>query len=157
LCRGLFRPVYSTDYPFVSSCSPHRVAAMQLLSTRGGKHRHRGTSTLQCTLILKRTRPGPPTGRFLKHALNPPGVHFRRAVIVKGRLLALPRWWMAVAQVCPAQPPALPALPERCHWNHGWTRLTRMRQRHDELLLLPAWSRRTVTRRSAGKPAFLRR
>ena len=55
LCRGLFRPVSSTDYPFVSSCSPHRVAAMQLLSTRGGKHRHRGTSTPLCTLILKRT------------------------------------------------------------------------------------------------------
>ena len=55
LCRGPFRPVCSTDYPFVSSCSPHRVAAMQLLSTRGGKHRHKGTSTLQCTLLLKRT------------------------------------------------------------------------------------------------------
>src|SRR5208283_4036028 len=55
LCRGPFRPVCSTNYPFVSSCSPHRVAAMQLLSTRGGKHRHGGTSTLQCTLILKRT------------------------------------------------------------------------------------------------------
>jgi hypothetical protein len=55
LCRGPYWPVSSTDYPFVSSCSPHRVAAMQLLSTRGGKHRHRGTSTLPCTLILKRT------------------------------------------------------------------------------------------------------
>src|ERR1035441_5389357 len=44
------------DYPFVSSCSPRPVARTQLLSTRGGKHRHRGTSTLQCTLILKRTR-----------------------------------------------------------------------------------------------------
>jgi len=55
LCRGPFWPVSSTDCPFVSSGSPHRVAAMQLLSTRGGKHRHRGTSTLLCTLILKRT------------------------------------------------------------------------------------------------------
>ncbi|MGO8700024.1 MAG: hypothetical protein ACLQVY_20225, partial [Limisphaerales bacterium] len=43
------------DYPFVSSCSPRLVAKTQLLSTRGGKHRHRGTSTLRCTLILKRT------------------------------------------------------------------------------------------------------
>jgi hypothetical protein len=43
---------------------------MQLLSTRGGKHRHRGTFTLQCTVILKRTRPGPLTGRFSKHALS---------------------------------------------------------------------------------------
>ena len=56
LCRGPFWPVSSTDCPFVSGCSPHRVTAMQLLSTRGGKHRHRGTSTLQCTLLLKRTR-----------------------------------------------------------------------------------------------------
>ena len=55
LCRRPFRPVGSTDYPFVSSCSPRPVARTQLLSTRGGKHRHRGTSTLQCTLILKRT------------------------------------------------------------------------------------------------------
>ena len=55
LCRGPSWPVSSTDCPFVSSCSPHHVAAMQLLSTRGGKHRHRGTSTLLCTLILKRT------------------------------------------------------------------------------------------------------
>ena len=54
--RARIEPVISTDYPFVSSCSPHRVAAMQLLSTRGGKHRRRGTSTLQCTLVLKRTR-----------------------------------------------------------------------------------------------------
>src|SRR5208337_3202899 len=55
LCRGPSWPVSSTDYPFVSSCSPHRVAAMQLLSTRGGKHRHRGTSALPCTLLPKRT------------------------------------------------------------------------------------------------------
>ncbi len=40
------RPVSSTDCPFVSSCSPRPVARTQLLSTRGGKHRHRGTSTL---------------------------------------------------------------------------------------------------------------
>src|SRR6266446_4183595 len=40
---------------FVSSCSPHPVAGLQLLSTRGGKHHHRGTFTLQCTLSLKRT------------------------------------------------------------------------------------------------------
>src|ERR1039458_6783874 len=64
LCRGLFRPVSSTDYPFVSSCSPHRVAAMQLLSTRGGKHRHRGTSTPLCTLILKRTSATVPVAVF---------------------------------------------------------------------------------------------
>ena len=49
------RPVSSTDHPFVSSCSPRPVARTQLLSTRGGKHRHRGTSTLPCTLLLKRT------------------------------------------------------------------------------------------------------
>ena len=55
LCRGRTAPVSSTDYPFVSSCSPQRVAGLQLLSTRGGKHRHRGTCTLQCTLSLKRT------------------------------------------------------------------------------------------------------
>ncbi len=55
LFRGRPTPVCSTDYPFVSSCSPHRVAAMQLLSTRGGKLRHRGTFTLPCTLSLKRT------------------------------------------------------------------------------------------------------
>ena len=61
LCRGPFGPVSSTDCPFVSSCSPHRVAAMRLLSTRGGKHRHRGTSTLLCTLILKRTSATVPT------------------------------------------------------------------------------------------------
>ena len=54
-CRGPFWPVRSTDYPLVSSCSPHRVAGMQLLSTRGGKLRHRGTSTLQCMFPLKRT------------------------------------------------------------------------------------------------------
>jgi hypothetical protein len=52
------RPVSSTDYPFVSSCSPRPVARTQLLSTRGGKHRHRGTSTLLCTLLLKRTSAG---------------------------------------------------------------------------------------------------
>jgi hypothetical protein len=55
LCRGPYWPVSSTDYPFVSSCSPRPVARTQLLSTRGGKHRHRGTSTLLCTLNLKRT------------------------------------------------------------------------------------------------------
>ena len=55
LYRRPFRPVCSTDYPFVSSCSPRLVAKTQLLSTRGGKHRHRGTSTLLCTLLLKRT------------------------------------------------------------------------------------------------------
>ena len=32
-----------------------------------------------------------------------------------------------------------------------------MRQCDDELLLVPAWSRRTVTGKSAEKPAFLRR
>ena len=54
-------PVSSTDYLFVSSCSPHPVAGLQLLSTRGGKHHHRGTFTLPCTLSLKRTTaPGPP-------------------------------------------------------------------------------------------------
>jgi hypothetical protein len=52
LCRGRPPPVSSTDYPSVSSCSPRPVARTQLLSTRGGKHRHRGTSTLPCTLIL---------------------------------------------------------------------------------------------------------
>ena len=64
---------HPTDYPFVSSCSPPCVAASQLLSTRGGKHRHRGTFTLRCTPPLKRTRgrvsPSAPsamaeTGRF---------------------------------------------------------------------------------------------
>jgi len=55
LYRGPFRLVCSTDYPFVSSCSPRPLARTQLLSTRGGKHRHRGTSTLLCTLLLKRT------------------------------------------------------------------------------------------------------
>ncbi len=55
LCRGPFWPVSSTDYPFVSSCSPRPVTRTQLLSTRGGKHRHRGTSTLLCTPLLKRT------------------------------------------------------------------------------------------------------
>src|SRR5205823_6464092 len=53
-------PVSSTDYLFVSSCSPHPLAGLQLLSTRGGKHHHRGTFTLPCTLSLKRTTaPGP--------------------------------------------------------------------------------------------------
>jgi len=61
LCRGRQAPVSSTDYPFVSSCSPPPVARTQLLSTRGGKHRHRGTSTLLCTLILKRTSAVVPT------------------------------------------------------------------------------------------------
>jgi hypothetical protein len=46
----------STDCPFPSSCSPHRVTAMQLLSSRGGKLRRRGTFTLQYMLFLKRTR-----------------------------------------------------------------------------------------------------
>ena len=55
LCRGRMTPVSSTDYLFVSSCSPHPVGGLQLLSTRGGKHHHRGTFTLQCTLSLKRT------------------------------------------------------------------------------------------------------
>ena len=55
LYRGPSWPVSSTDCPFVSSCSPRPVARTQLLSTRGGKPRHRGTSTLLCTLILKRT------------------------------------------------------------------------------------------------------
>jgi hypothetical protein len=64
LCRGPFWPVSSTDYPFVSSCSPRPVARTQLLSTRGGKHRHRGTSTLQCTLILKRTSATVPVAVF---------------------------------------------------------------------------------------------
>src|SRR5205814_8632081 len=62
LCRGRTTPVSSTDCLFVSSCSPQPVAGLQLLSTRGGKHHHRGTFTLQCTLSLKRTsasRPGP--------------------------------------------------------------------------------------------------
>src|SRR5208282_5255574 len=64
LCRGPFWPVSSTDYPFVSSCSPRPVARTQLLLTRGGKHRHRGTSTLLCTLILKRTSAVVPTAVF---------------------------------------------------------------------------------------------
>jgi hypothetical protein len=55
LCRGPRLDRCSTDYPFLSSCSPHSVARAQLLSSRGGKHRHRGTSTLLCTLLLKRT------------------------------------------------------------------------------------------------------
>src|SRR5881397_547715 len=67
LCRGRTTPVSSTDCPFVSSCSPHPVAGLQLLSTRGGKHRHRGTFTLQCTLSLKRTSAGIlPAGIFAK-------------------------------------------------------------------------------------------
>ena len=58
-------PVSSTDYLFVSSCSPHPVAGLQLLSTRGGKHHHRGTFTLPCTLSLKRTTaPGPRAQRL---------------------------------------------------------------------------------------------
>jgi len=55
LSRGRTMPISSTDYLFVSSCSPHPVAGLQLLSTRGGKHHHRGTFTLQCSLSLKRT------------------------------------------------------------------------------------------------------
>jgi hypothetical protein len=31
----------------------------------------------------------------------------------RGRFLALPRWWTVVAQACPAQPPALPAVVHR--------------------------------------------
>jgi hypothetical protein len=42
LYRRPFRPVCSTDYPFVSSCSPRLVAKTQLLSTRGGKHATEG-------------------------------------------------------------------------------------------------------------------
>ena len=60
-------PFSSTDYPFTSSCSPPRVATTQLLSVPGGKHRQRGTFTLQCTPAPKRTRPGPLTGRFWKY------------------------------------------------------------------------------------------
>ena len=66
LCRGRITPVSSTDCLFVSSCSPHPVAGLQLLSTRGGKLRHRGTFTLPCTLSLKRTTaPGPRAQRQL--------------------------------------------------------------------------------------------
>jgi hypothetical protein len=50
------------EYPFVSSCSPHRLAVMQLLSTRGGKLRHRGTFTLQCMFFLMRTSSRRPAG-----------------------------------------------------------------------------------------------
>jgi len=63
LSRGPHGPVSSTGYPFVSSCSPRPVTGTQLLSTRDGKHRHRGTSTLPCTLILKRPSATVPTAR----------------------------------------------------------------------------------------------
>ena len=47
---------------------------MQLLSTRGGKHRHRGTSTLLCTLLLKRTTaPAPPGARSIAFARSTAG------------------------------------------------------------------------------------
>jgi len=49
-------PISSADYPFTSSCSPPHLAVTQLLSVTGVKLRQRGTSTLQCTLALKRTR-----------------------------------------------------------------------------------------------------
>ena len=63
LCRGPPWPVSSTDYPLVSSCSTRPVARTQFLSTGGRKHRHRGTSTLPCTLILKRPSATVPTAR----------------------------------------------------------------------------------------------
>ena len=54
-CRGVSLSLSSTDYLFTSSCSPPHVAMMQLLSVIGGKLRQRGTSTLLCTLLPKRT------------------------------------------------------------------------------------------------------
>ena len=65
-------PISSTDYPFTSSCSPPHLAVTQLLSVTGVKLRQRGTSTLQCTLTLKRTRRGhPPPEPSPKNGLRP--------------------------------------------------------------------------------------
>ena len=56
--RGIVHPLSSIGCLFASSCSPPHLTVTQLLSVHGGKLRHRGTSTLLCTLSLKaRARP----------------------------------------------------------------------------------------------------
>jgi len=61
VCVAGLSPVSSTDCPFVSSCSPRPVPRTQLPSTRGGKHRHRETSTLNArSFSSARARASPP-------------------------------------------------------------------------------------------------
>ena len=73
---NLSRSISSIGCLFTSSCSPPHLAVTQLLSVHGGKLRHRGTSTLLCTLSLKRTSPG--FSRLGREARLTPGLHTLR-------------------------------------------------------------------------------